>query len=53
MTGEPAVAKGYGVASEIDIVRDVYISLAPARLDRYPRGVAGHVAFPKSSIRLV
>ena len=26
------------------------ISLAPARLDRYPRGVTGHVAHPVSSI---
>lgn len=29
------------------------ISLAPARLDRYPRGFTGHIADPISSIVLI
>ena len=32
---------------------DHCISLAPARLDRYPRGFTGHVAHPGCSIVLI
>jgi hypothetical protein len=35
---------------EAKVAKMVCISLAPARLDRYPRGFTGHVADPVSSI---
>jgi hypothetical protein len=38
--------------SSIQTESRTFISLAPARLDRYPRGFTGHVAHPSRSIHV-